>query len=77
MTLHNYRRFTTFSLEYTVSISQLSLFLHRTVENTVHYKILRICIINQFKTYQRVVISVSYISLNSNFHIPFKMLLDF
>ena len=52
-------------------------FSKRTVETTVHCKILRICIKNRWKTYKRFVTSVSYISLNLNFHIPYKMLIIF
>ena len=75
--MRNYRRFPTVSSEKTVSMIQLSLFLQRTVETTVHCNISRICIKNRRETFERVVTSVSYISLNLNFHIPYKMLMDF
>ena len=52
---------------------QLPLF-YNAVETTVKCKILRICIKRQWKTYKRVVTFVSYIPLNLNLHIPYKVL---
>ena len=47
------------------------------METAVHCKILRICFKNEWKTCKKSCCCVGYISLNVNFYIPCKILIDF